>query len=416
MNELEQARKIINEVDKEMASLFEKRMEASQLVAKYKKEHGLSILDSAREREVINKNSAFVSSSEIREYYVKFLENTMALSRSYQSKLNEGARVAYSGVEGAFAYIAAKKMFPESKLIAYQSFEEAYEAVRNGECDSCVLPIENSFAGDVGTVMDLIFQGDLFINQVIDLAVEHNLIANDGATVETIKQVVSHPQALSQCSPYISKRGYEARPYTNTALSAKLVKESGSLEIAAIASDETAKIFGLKILESKINESRNNTTRFGAFSRVQNESTSKRKMNQHFIIVFTVKNEAGALAKTLDIIGAHGFNMRNLRSRPMKELLWSYYFYIEADGDINSEDALRHPPTLPPMLLRMRPLTLLRMHPPTLPRTLPRTRLLTLPRMLPRTLLPSLLLILLTPCSCWTLRLLTSWPVQPHRT
>lgn len=339
MNELEQARKIINEVDKEMASLFEKRMEAAQLVAKYKKERGLSILDATREKEIIKNNSKYIQDNEIKEYYVKFLEYNMALSRNYQSRLNDGMKVAYSGVEGAFAYIAAKKMFPEAVLIPYSSFEDAYKATEVGNCDVCVLPIENSFAGDVGTVMDLIFSGSLYINQVTDLAVVHNLLANEGATLETIKQVVSHPQALSQCNNYISKHNYEQRPYTNTALSAKLVKESGSLEIAAIASDETAKIFGLKILESGINESRNNTTRFAAFSRVQNENASKmRKMNDHFIMVFTVKNEAGALAKTLDIIGAHGFNMRNLRSRPMKELMWSYYFYIEADGNINTQD------------------------------------------------------------------------------
>jgi chorismate mutase/prephenate dehydratase len=339
MNELEQARKIINEVDKEMAQLFEKRMCAARLVAKYKKEHGLSILDSSREREVINNNSSYIEDNEIKEYYVKFLEYTMELSRSYQSRLNNGMKVAYSGVEGAFAYIAAKKMFPFSNLIPYSSFEEAYKSVENGECDACVLPIENSFAGDVGTVMDLIFSGSLYINQVTDLAVEHHLLANEGATLDTIKQVVSHPQALSQCSSFISKHNYESKPYTNTALSAKLVKESGGLEIAAIASDETASIFDLKILESKINESRNNTTRFAAFSRVRNDNESKkRRMNDHFILVFTVKNEAGALAKTLDIIGAHGFNMRNLRSRPMKELMWSYYFYIEADGNISTQD------------------------------------------------------------------------------
>ena len=339
MNELEQARKIINEVDKEMAQLFEKRMCAAQLVAKYKKEHGLSILDSSREKEIINNNSSYIENNEIKEYYVKFLEYNMALSRNYQSRLNDGMRVAYSGVEGAFAYIAAKRMFPDANLVAYPSFEEAYKSVEDGENDSCVLPIENSFAGDVGTVMDLIFSGNLYINQVTDLAVEHNLLANEGATLDTIKQVVSHPQALSQCNNFITKHGYEEKPYTNTALSAKLVKESGSLEIAAIASDETARIFGLKILESKINESRNNTTRFAAFSRVRNDNTSKkRRMDDHFILVFTVKNEAGALAKTLDIIGAHGFNMRNLRSRPMKELMWSYYFYIEADGSINTQD------------------------------------------------------------------------------
>lgn len=338
MSELEKARKSINEIDKEMASLFEKRMEAVKIVADYKKQHGLSILDASREKEVINKNAEYINDNEIKEYYIKLLEYQMSLSKSYQSRLNNGMKVAYSGVEGAFAYIASKKMFPDAILVPYPSFEDAYKSVEDGECDSCVLPIENSFAGDVGTVMDLIFSGSLYINQVIDLPIEHNLLGNEGATLETIKQVISHPQALSQCSGYISKRGYEAKPYTNTAMSAKLVKESGSLEIGAIASDETANIFGLKIIESKINESRNNTTRFGAFSRVQKELTSKKNMNDHFILVFTVKNEAGALAKTLDIIGAHSFNMRNLRSRPMKELLWSYYFYIEADGSIGTQD------------------------------------------------------------------------------
>lgn len=338
MNELEKARQIINKLDCEMAELFEKRMQAVQLVAQYKKEHGLSILDSSREKDVIKSNSALISDSFIREYYVSFLEKQMELSRSYQMRLNEGMKVAYSGVEGAFAYIAAKKMFPNAKLIAYESFEKAYSAVEGGECDTCVLPMENSYAGDVGTVMDLIFQGKLYINQVIDLAVEHNLLANEGATLESIKQVVSHPQALSQCNLYIQKHNFEQRPYTNTAQAAKLVKESGSIEIGAIASQETAEIYGLKVLDRKINESRNNTTRFAAFSRVLNEDSSKRKMDQHFILVFTVKNEAGALAKTLDIIGAHGFNMRSLRSRPMKELLWSYYFYVEADGDIFTDD------------------------------------------------------------------------------
>lgn len=339
MNELEKARKTINEIDAQMAKLFEERMHASEVVAAYKKECGLSILDASREKEVIKNNSAYIENSEICEYYVSFLKKVMELSRDYQTRLNEGMRVAYCGVEGAFAYIAAKKMFPQASLIPYPSFEEAHAAVENGECDSCVLPIENSFAGDVGTVMDLIFSGSLYVNQVIDIPIVHNLLANEGATLESIKEVVSHPQALSQCSAYISKRGYEQRPYTNTALAAKLVKESGSCEIAAIASDETASLYGLKILESSINESRNNTTRFASFSRVQNDSKSaKRKMGDHFILAFTVKNEAGALAKTLDIIGAHGFNMRNLRSRPMKELMWSYYFYIEADGNINTPD------------------------------------------------------------------------------
>ncbi|MBQ3040287.1 MAG: chorismate mutase [Clostridia bacterium] len=340
MNELEAARGIINEVDCEMAKLFEKRMKASELVAKYKKEHGLSILDTSRENEVVNKNSAYIEDEIVKEYYVEFLKNTMSISRSYQARLNEGMRVAYSGVEGAFAHIASKRLYPEATYVSYKDFESAYSAVENGECDVCVLPIENSYAGDVSTVMDLLFSGSLYVNQVLDLEINHCLIANEGATKDDIKKVISHPQALAQCSEYINKHGYEQISYQNTALAAKFVKESNDKEIAAIASDETAKIFGLNILESKINSSRNNTTRFVAFSRALNLSPNdtKRKMNEHFMLVFTVKNEAGALAKTIDIIGAHRYNMRNLRSRPMKELLWNYYFFVEADGNINTQN------------------------------------------------------------------------------
>lgn len=339
MNELEIARKIINETDAEMARLFEKRMKAAELVAKYKKEHGLSILDTSRENEVIKKNSSFIEDETIKEYYVEFLKNTMGISRSYQARLNEGMRVAYSGVEGAFAHIASKKLYPCAQYIPYKDFESAYRSVENGECDVCVLPIENSYAGDVSTVMDLLFSGSLYVTQALDLEVNHCLIANEGATQDDIKKVISHPQALAQCSDYISKHGYEQISYPNTAMAAKYVKESNDKEIAAIASDETAKIFGLNILESKINSSRTNTTRFVAFSRALNLSSpdTKKKMNEHFMLVFTVRNEAGALAKTIDIIGAHRYNMRNLRSRPMKELLWSYYFFVEADGNINTQ-------------------------------------------------------------------------------
>ncbi|MBO5374188.1 MAG: chorismate mutase [Clostridia bacterium] len=339
MNKLEQAREIINKVDAEMAVLFEKRMKAAEMVAEYKRENGLSILDTSREAEIIKKNSEYIEDKAIREYYVEFLKDTMSISRAYQSRLNEGVRVAYNGVPGAYAYIASKKLFPEGKPVSYNDFTSAYEAVEKGECDVAVLPIENSYAGDVGTVMDLIFSGSLYVNQVIDLPIIHNLMAPSGATLQSIKKVVSHPQALSQCADFIKKHGYESEAFSNTAVSAQYVKEQNDITIGAIASDETASIFGLEILESNINTSRSNTTRFAVFSRSQNNmSDSKSKMNDHFILTFTVKNEAGALAKTLDIIGAHGFNMRNLRSRPMKELLWSYYFYIEADGNINTRD------------------------------------------------------------------------------
>ena len=338
MADLESTRKKINEIDKEMARLFEERMVCSKEVAEYKIKHALPIYDASREAEVINKNLAFIENEEIKEHYVNFLKETMDISKKYQSRLIEGMRVAYSGVSGAFAHIAAMKMFPNAQYISYPSFEEAYKAVEKGDCDTCVLPLENSFAGDVGLVMDLIFSGSLYINQVVELEVVHNLLAKKGTNINDIKSVISHSQALGQCKDYLNKKGFELLEAPNTALASKMVAESSDYSMAAIASNETAVLYDLEVIEKAINSSHNNTTRFGAFSRCLNEGASVNKMGEHFILVFTVKNEAGSLAKTLNIIGSHGFNMRNLRSRPMKELIWNYYFYVELEGNINSYD------------------------------------------------------------------------------
>lgn len=337
MSELNNTRLKINQIDKEIAKLFEERMNCSKEVAEYKVKHALPIFDASREQEVIKNNAKNIEDDVIREYYINFLKQTMDISKKYQARLIEGMKVAYCGVEGAFAHIAATRMFPGANYISYPSFSDAYKAVENGECDTCVLPLENSFAGDVGVVMDLIFSGSLYINQVLELEVVHNLLAKEGTGIKSIKKVISHQQALNQCLEYINKKGFEAVEAPNTALAAKQVAESNDKTIAAIASNDTAELYGLEIMESNINSSHNNTTRFGAFSRSYN-TNDKTKIGDHFILVFTVKNEAGALAKTLNIIGSHGFNMRNLRSRPMKELIWNYYFYVELEGDINSSD------------------------------------------------------------------------------
>ncbi len=334
MDELEKARKEINEADREIAALFVKRMRAAKDVAAYKKARGLPILDKIREDSLIARNSALVEDDEIRDYYVNFLSYAMQLSRSYQHKLIEGAKIAYSGVAGAFASAAAEKLFPDGEHIPYSDFTAAYNAVVEGECDSAVLPIENSFAGEVGQVMDLIFSGTLYINNVIDLSVTHNLVALKGSVIEDIEEVISHPQALSQCAEYLRRQGFRQTPYSNTALAAKHIAELGDKSVAAIASEEAAELYGLKVLSHSINDSNMNTTRFATFSRV--ESKRYGRPDDNFILVFTVKNEAGSLAEAINIIGRYGYNMRNLHSRPMKGLMWRYYFYVEGEGDIRT--------------------------------------------------------------------------------
>lgn len=335
--DLLKVRKEINEIDKEMADLFVRRMKAVEEVAEYKKERGLAILDEARENEVIRQNASLVEDDTLRGYYVNFLRDTMAVSRSYQGYLMNGMKVAYSGTEGAFAHIAANKLYPDAKKVAFSDFSSAYQAVEKGECDVAVLPVENSYNGEVGQVTDLMFSGSLYVNGMFDLPITQDLLAKDGARIENIREVVSHPQAFGQCADYIKKHGFVCHEFANTALAAKWVADTDDLTIAAIGSREAADIFGLTVLDHDINESKRNSTRFAIFSRVANKRIAK-DSGVHSILLFTVRNEAGALARAIDVIGQHGFNMRTLRSRPMKELLWEYYFYVEVEGNIQSEE------------------------------------------------------------------------------
>jgi chorismate mutase/prephenate dehydratase len=336
MNSFNDARKEISEIDAQMAELFCKRMNAVREVAEYKIEHGMQIYDPAREEEVVLNGAKRVEDTELRSYYVNFIRETMKISRSYQSKIIEGMKIAYSGTAGAFAHIATKKLFPSANAVGYADFEKAYRAVENGDCDAVVLPMENSSNGEVGQVTDLLFSGTLFVNNIIDIAVNHDLLVCPEADIKDIKTVVSHPQALGQCSEFISKMGFDTIEYANTALAAQYVAEKGDKTVAAIASEETAELFGLKVIEKNINQSRQNTTRFVVLTRSENE-TFTNKSGIYSILFFTVCNEAGSLVKALDVIGSYGFNMRTLRSRPMKELLWQYYFYVEIEGDITSE-------------------------------------------------------------------------------
>lgn len=332
MDKLTQARDIIGQVDKEIAQLFEKRMVAVKAVAEHKMENGLSVFDSSREEYLIKKNSSYIEDETLREYYINFQKSTMEISKRYQRRILEGMNIAYSGVEGAYAYIAADKIFPDGNKISYKDFAAAYEAVENGECDCAVIPLENSNAGEVGQVIDLIFSGSLYVNNIYSLAVHHNLVALPGTKIEDVKTVISHQQALDQCHDFLRDNDFSQKSFVNTARAAQFVSQSQDRTIAAIASKETAKIYGLEVLKENINQSEENTTRFAVLSRTMHQSE-----NDHSIIVFTVPDKAGSLAHAINVIGNHGFNMRCIKSRAMKDLMWTYYFYVELGGNLQSK-------------------------------------------------------------------------------
>ncbi len=336
-DKLVEARKIINEVDSQMAQLFVKRMRAAEMVYEHKKEFGLPILDPKREAAVIEKNTAQIEDDVLKGYYIDYLRHLMSISRAYQYRMQNGLKVAYSGVEGAFAHIAAGRIFPESNRISCRDFKAAYHSVVNGECDVVVLPIENSYAGEVGQTMDLIFSGSLFINGIYELEIHQNLLGAPEAKIEDIKKVTSHPQALAQCHDYITLKGFDAEEASNTAVAARLVAESNDLSLGAIASVETAEIYGLKVLEANINKSGENTTRFAVLSKVRANSPTFTSS----VLMFTVKHEVGSLANAINIIGKHGYNMTALRSRPLKKHSWQYYFYIEIDGTIDTDNGAK---------------------------------------------------------------------------
>ena len=254
--DIKEIRAWINEIDSQMAELFVRRMEAVRDVAEYKSERGIEIEDLDREHKLIEHQAARVKDDDIKSLYISFLQSTIDISKNWQHRLMNGMRVACAGDKDSPGHLAASAVFPDGNPVRYQHCRDAYRAVEKGECDVAVLPLENSFSGEVGKVYDLIFSGELFVNAV-------HAIENQGST-----------------------------------------------------------------------------TRYAVLSRVQSEHTEE-AANEAFLIMFTVRDEIGGLAKAINIISAYDFNMRVMRSRPLKDLPWHYYFYVEMAGDCSDESAER---------------------------------------------------------------------------
>ena len=333
MDKLSEARKKINEIDAAIAPLFEARMRAVEDVIAYKLEHDLPVFDAAREDVVLARNSALIENEAYLPYYTDFLRDMMRISKQYQRSLVSAKTVAYQGTKGAYAYIAMKKLFPHMESSAYNTWEELFCAVEEGDASCGVVPFENSYTGEVGEVLDLLYRHNLYIREIYDLPIRHVLLGVPGAKLEDIKQVYSHPQALSQCRTFLDPFHFEQIPYLNTALASEFVAVTGDITKAAIASEETAELYGLVPLQKNINTSNENTTRFIVVSR------DPGKVGTRFSLLFTVRHDAGALAAVMEVIAKAGFNMECIRSKSMRDLPWQYYFYVEIVGDLSSDAA-----------------------------------------------------------------------------
>ena len=334
MSLLEDARKRINEVDKEIARLFEKRMQAVEDVARYKQEHALPVLDQSREQEVLDRNVNYIENEKYKDSYLSMMKDMMRISRNYQQSLLHKEVVGYQGVEGAFSSIAAKHLFPHYKKRSYTSFEDVIKAVISGEIEYGVLPVENSYSGEVGEVIDLLMKYEqVYIQQIYDLKISQNLLGIKGAKLEDIQQVYSKDQAISQSKQFLEGRGYELISYPNTAMAAEYVARMQDKTKAAIGAKENAELYGLEVLVENINTSMQNTTRFIVVGR---ELTME---GNEFSVIFSVPHKAGTLVSAMNIIARQGFNMESILSRAMKDKPWEYYFYAAIDGELKEKKA-----------------------------------------------------------------------------
>jgi prephenate dehydratase/chorismate mutase/prephenate dehydratase len=243
-------------------------------------------------------------------------------------------RVSFQGERGAFSEDAVITFFGEVELLPRHSFKHVFEAVTRGEADFAIVPIQNSQAGSINETYDLLLKHDLNIYGELDLRVNHCLLAVPGESLDTIKTVYSHPQALAQCDEFLSKLGAEIIPSYDTAGSARMIKEKKLANCAAVASKRVAQIYQMQILAENIQTIKDNYTKFFAISKRKAKRAAKNKTT----IIFATKNVPGALYNCLGAFATRGINLTKLESRPIKDKPWEYIFYVDFEGHL--EDSI----------------------------------------------------------------------------
>ncbi len=355
---LDDYRKQIDEIDSELTALMAKRMEVSANIAEYKLKNALPVLDRARERDKLAKIVASADekyASYLRSLYSLIFElsrteqhRVIAASSSLRDKIADAindtagvfpdtAVVACQGVEGAFSQQACEKLFGIPRIMYTESFDGAFSAIKNGLCRYAVLPIENNTAGSVNKVYDLMMKNDFYIVKSTRLKVEHELLAKPGTKIGDIKEVYSHEQALSQCAEFIKKLGLKAVPCENTAMAAKLVKESPRNDIAALSSRLCADLYGLEILQSAVQDNGGNYTRFICVSKELEIYPGANKTS----VMLVTSNKPGALYNVMSHINAYGINITKLESRPIPERDFEFMFYFDLEAPVATESFSR---------------------------------------------------------------------------
>ena len=346
-------REQIDQIDDELIQLFARRMETAAQIAQWKRQAGKPVMDAGRERakllDVMEK-----CPEEFKDYAVSLYSLLFELSRSYQHRILDSssalteqitaaventdplfpktATVACQGVEGAYSQLACEKLFRLPDIFYFNSFDAVFSAIEKGLCRYGIIPLENSTAGSVNKVYDLMMRHNFRIVRSVRLKVDHNLLVKPGTRMEDIKEIYSHEQAINQCARYLQKfSGVKIIPCENTAMAAKYVSEAGS-GAAALSSRSCAKLYGLTCLEESVQDQGNNYTRFICISKDLEIYPGADRTSLMMVLPHT----PGSLYKVLSRFYALGINLNKLESRPLPERDFEFMFYFDLDTPVYS--------------------------------------------------------------------------------
>jgi chorismate mutase/prephenate dehydratase len=350
----------IDKVDAEMLRLFKERMEISGRIALYKRERGIPVSDAARERGKLGAMGE-KAGEDYRSYSYMLYSMLFEISRAHQgSVLNAGsgiggeigealnntapmfprhATVACQGVEGAYSQIACDRLFTEPGIMYFTSFDTVFSAVRDDMCEYGVLPLENSTAGSVNAIYDLMMRYSFKIVRSVRVKIDHNLLAKPGTRIGGVREIISHEQAIQQCAEYLRRFGRDVKitAVANTAIAAKMAADPGRDGAAALASRECCGLYGLDCLEGSVQDRGNNYTRFICISKNLKIFPGADRTS----IMLTTDHKPGALYRVLGRIAALGVNIVKLESRPIPDRDFEFMFYFDLEVSVYSDKFIR---------------------------------------------------------------------------
>ncbi len=352
--DIQECRAKIDEIDRDIVRLFSERMHTVSDIAAYKKENHLPVYDGARERALLARVSE-LAGEELESYTRVLFSTLMNLSRSYQIKTTcpesalsrrvaeavektprlfpEKATVACQGVEGAYSQSACEKLFAAPNILYMNTFDAVFRAVNAGLCQYGILPLENSTAGSVNQVYDLMSKYHFTIVRSTRCRISHCLLARPGVSLEDVREVYSHEQALNQCAGFFAEHK-NIRPVAcaNTAIAAKTVAESDRRDIAALSSASCAELYGLRTLSRDVQDNGGNDTRFICISKNLEVYPGADKTSVKLIL----PHRPGSLYHILARFYALGINISKLESRPIPGRDFEFMFYFDADASVYS--------------------------------------------------------------------------------